>query len=111
MNVAVVMIETEAVQTPKQTHTVLVVDCSGSMAGSIDDARRDVGKYVSELGEKDFVSVIVFSGHGRSKLIAGPTRCDADGRTLVGRVVAKEVRIMDTTVYSEPLALTLETVK
>jgi hypothetical protein len=110
-HVAVLVIEAPTPATPKTNHTVLVLDTSGSMAGSIDQVRSDSRKYVSELGEEDFVSVIVFSGHGQSKLIAGPTQCNAEGRALVGRAIDMEVRIRDTTVFSEPLALTLATVK
>lgn len=110
-HIAVLTIEAPTPATPKTNHTVLVLDTSGSMAGSIDQVRNDSRKYVSELGEKDFVSVIVFSGHGQSKLIAGPTRCDAEGRALVGRAIDKEVHVRDTTVFSEPLELTLATVK
>lgn len=109
-HVAVVKI---AAAKPEQRtgHTVLVLDASGSMAGSISDVNRDSRRFVAELPETDFVSVIVFSGHGRSKLIAGPTQCNAAGRKLVERAIEAEYHVMDTTVFSEPLQMTLETVQ
>lgn len=109
--VAVVTIEMPDVVTPSKRHTVLVVDCSGSMDGYLGQVRRDLGKYVSELGDSDFVSVITFSGHAQSRLIAGPTQCNADGRKMVVRAVENGVRAMGTTVFSEPLELTLKTVE
>lgn len=108
-HVAVVEIEASA-PLPKTGHTILVLDCSGSMAGSLDDVRRDSQKYVAEMGEKDFASVIIFSGHGTSRLIAGPTQCNPAGREMLKRAIEKEVRVLDTTVFSEPLAMTISTV-
>lgn len=92
-------------------HMMLLVDCSGSMSPVIDDVRLHSEKFVAELGTKDFVSVIVFSGHGRAKTIAGPTRCDENGRKMVIKAIQENVRIMDTTVFSEPLELALKTVQ
>src|SRR3989338_1338699 len=68
---------------PEANHTVLVLDCSGSMAGSIADVSNDSQKYVAELPKKDYVSVIIFSGHGDSKCIAGPVQCTESGRKLM----------------------------
>lgn len=96
---------------PATHHTVLVLDCSTSMAGSIDQVREDSQRYVAELGDDDFVSVIIFSGHRTCKLIAGPTQTNAKGRGLVSTAIEREVRLIGTTVFSEPLGLVLETVK
>lgn len=97
--------------TPSTHHTVLVLDCSTSMTGSIDRVREDSQRYVAELGDDNFVSVIIFSGHRTCKLIAGPTQTNAKGRELVGRAIEREVRLIGTTVFSEPLSLALETIK
>lgn len=110
--VAVVhMTEAPPVAEPAKRHTVLVLDCSTSMTTSLPEVRRDSQKYISELGDKDWASIIIFSGHETSKLIAGPTQCTKDGRTLLGRAIEKEVRPINTTVFSEPLMFTLDTVK
>lgn len=87
----------------------MVVDCSGSMRDAIDDVRNHLAKFMVELGDTEYGSVIIFSGHDRAKLIAGPTQCNEQGRKLLMRAIEKEVRILDTTVFSEPLALCLET--
>ena len=92
-------------------HDVLVLDCSGSMIDSIVDLRRDSQKYINELGQNDFATVIVFSGHGTAKKIAGPTRMDVQGKRLVSAAIENNVRVMGTTVFSEPLALTLQAAK
>ncbi len=92
-------------------HHMLKLDVSGSMSSVIDDVRDDAAGFVAELSDDEFVSVIIFSGHGQAKLIAGPTRCDAAGRKLVIAAIKSGVKILGTTVFSEPLALTLETAK
>jgi hypothetical protein len=81
------------------------------MSPVVDDVRKDTEKFVAELGKDDFVSVIIFSGHGRAKAIAGPTRCDEKGRQMVIKAIREEVRILDTTVFSEPLELALKTIQ
>lgn len=99
-------------QQPKADHHMqLVIDCSGSMSSVIDDVRRDTEKFVAELDKTDFVSVVIFSGHGRAKTIAGPTRCDDTGRKMVIKSIHEHVKILDTTVFSEPLELALKTVQ
>lgn len=108
--VAILELEVTA-PAPNQRHTTLVLDCSGSMTASIDDVREDSQKYIGSLDENTFASVIIFSGHGRAKLIAGPTQCNAKGREMVNRAIKQEVKILDTTVFSEPLELALATVK
>lgn len=81
------------------------------MRGSIDQVREDSEKYVNGLDVSEFVSVIIFSGEGTARLIAGPTRCDAKGKELVSRAIREEVRLIGTTVFSEPLERTMDTVK
>ncbi|MCC7522880.1 VWA domain-containing protein [Candidatus Uhrbacteria bacterium] len=92
-------------------HMTLLLDCSGSMGSIISELRRDAEKFVAELDTKTFVSVIVFSGHGRARTIAGPTRCDESGRKMVIQAIQDNVHIMDVTVFSEPLELALKTVQ
>jgi len=95
----------------RNNHSILILDCSVSMSGSINDLREDSQEYVSELGEKDFVSIIIFSGHGRARLIAGPTQCNAAGKLMLKRAIQSDVKVLDTTVFSEPLELAIATVK
>ena len=109
--IAVILLEAEAKAKDLSRHTVMVLDCSGSMSGSIDQLREDAVKYVQALNAKDFVSVIKFSGHGYAQLIAGPTECNKKGKDLLARSIDKEIYILNTTVFSEPLALSLETIK
>lgn len=112
LNRTVAVVDLAIAGAPLATHhTVLVLDCSTSMAGSIDQVREDSQRYVAELGDDDFVSVIIFSGHRTCKLIAGPTQTNAKGRKLVNTAIEREVRLIGTTVFSEPLQLVLETVK
>jgi hypothetical protein len=92
-------------------HFTVIVDCSGSMSSVIDDVRKDTEKFVAELSKNDFASVIIFSGHGRAKAIAGPTRCDEQGRKMVIKAIKEEVCILDTTVFSEPLELAFKTIQ
>ncbi len=96
-------------QKPARRHDILVLDCSQSMSGSIDDIRNDSQQYVNDLSSTDFVSVIIFSGHGTARRIAGPTQMNAIGKRLVSEAIKKHVRLIGTTVFSEPLLLALET--
>ncbi len=109
-HVAVVDLEVP-VTAPTTHHTLLVLDCSTSMSGSIDEVRLDSQAYVAELDESDFVSVIIFSGHRTAKLIAGPTQCNTAGRKIISTAIQREVRLIGTTVFSEPLEMVLETVR
>lgn len=93
----------------RTNHTMLIADCSGSMSGSIADVRSDLQRYVNGLDDGDFVSIIIFSGHNRARLIAGPTACNWTGKELLNRAIQADVRILDTTVFSEPLELAIET--
>lgn len=110
-HIAVVTLSIGMPAKDRKNHNILILDCSGSMAGSIDDVRRDSQKYIEELGDKDFVSVIIFSGHGRAKLIVGPTQCNTLGRQFLKTAIQNEVKILDTTVFSEPLEMAVATVK
>ena len=92
---------------PDLNHTALILDCSASMYGSLESVKADARQFVSELDEKDYVSVIIFSGHGTRQLISGPTRCDDTGRSLLDKAIRDRVHIMDLTVFSEPLELVL----
>jgi len=109
-NVAVVELQIPEAE-EQSKHTMLVLDCSASMVGSIAYVRRDSQAYVDKVGADDFVSVIVFSGHGFAKLIAGPVQCTQSGKTLLKRAIQREVQTLNTTVFSEPLALSIETAK
>lgn len=91
-------------------HEVLALDCSGSMYGSLHEVVDHTRQYVDSCDDSHYVSVIVFSGHNRSRLIVGPTRCDVSGKSLIGKAL-DGVGIMDLTVFSEPLELTLEHLK
>lgn len=81
------------------------------MTASLPEVRHDSQEYIKCLGNEDWASVIIFSGHGTSKLIAGPTQCTTEGQTLLRRAIEREVRPIGTTVFSEPLELTFDTVK
>lgn len=109
-HVAVVTIENESAAPSKQ-HTIKLLDCSGSMAGSLDDVRNDAIRFVNELGPDDFVSIIIYSGHNSAELIAGPTACTRQGAALLSRAIKSKVRVMGTTVFSEPLEKALATAK
>lgn len=93
----------------RTNHTMLLADCSGSMSASIADVRNDLQRYVNGLDDGDFVSIIIFSGHNRARLIAGPTACNRSGKELLNRAIQADVRILDTTVFSEPLELAIDT--
>lgn len=109
-NVAVVKVKVPGTK-GRKNHTILVVDCSVSMQNDIANVRRDTQEYVDKLGEKDFASTIIFSGHGRARLIAGPTQCNPAGKKLLKRAIETDVKVIDVTVFSEPLELSIETVK
>ena len=96
---------------PEKFHTILLIDCSGSMSESIDEVRKDTQAFVQEMDQTDIASVIIFSGHKTSKVIAGPTECTKNGRDILCKAIEKEVRILNTTVFSEPLGLAIETVR
>lgn len=99
-----------AKEAPRINHTLLVLDCSTSMTGYLDDVRDDSAKYVEKLSPDEFVSVVIFSGHGHAKLIAGPTQCTAEGRRFVREAINRQVKPISNTVFSEPLDLVLNTV-
>ncbi len=89
-------------------HNVLVLDCSGSMWSSIESVKTDACQFINELDENNYVSVVIFSGHDRAKLLTGPVLCRANGRQVLVQAIRQGVHIMDTTVFSEPLELVLE---
>ncbi|HSI20573.1 MAG TPA: vWA domain-containing protein [Verrucomicrobiae bacterium] len=96
---------------PKRRHTVLILDCSGSMAPYISDLRVNAVQYIERLPEDEFVSLVIFSGHGSSKQIAGPTQANTSGREMLTRAIQNEVKVYGTTVFSEPLTKTVEAVE
>ena len=107
-----ITLQLQAKYSAKRTnHTILLLDCSGSMANHIHDVKDDSIEYVESFGATDFVSVIIFSGHGQSALIAGPTQCNKLGKEMVVAAIRNKVRVLGTTVFSEPLEKTLDTVK
>lgn len=110
-NIAVIEVSVRVPEAKRKNHSILMLDCSASMTDSIEDVRKDGQKYVSELTENDFVSLIIFSGHGQARLIAGPTQCNAAGKEMLGRAIRHEVKILNTTVFSEPLEISIATVK
>ncbi len=107
-HMAVLRLTPEQTRRPNFIHTVLVLDCSMSMSGSLESVKADTRQFVAELDDTDYVSIVVFSGHGRAALLSGPTRCDNIGKQLLDKVVRERVHIMDTTVFSEPLELVLD---
>lgn len=109
-HVAVVTIQNRSKAKGKQ-HSIMLLDCSGSMAGSLEDVRDDSIRFVNELGANDYVSVIIYSGHNTAQLIAGPTACTREGSALMSRAISEKIRVMDTTVFSEPLEKVLATAK
>lgn len=96
---------------PKGDHTVLLIDVSASMAGVIDSVKEDGQKVVAKLADTDYLSVITFSGDSTdeppARLIIGPTKADRQGKTLLNKAIREQVEIMNTTLFSEPLKLTL----
>jgi Mg-chelatase subunit ChlD len=98
----------ELVQRALRRNTMLILDCSGSMADSLRAVKSDAKKFVSELGDQDLVSIIIFSGHGSSELICNPTLCDDAGKQSLLDAIDQRVRVMGLTVFSEPLKLALE---
>ena len=109
-HVAVVTIEAGE-KAPSKHHSILLLDCSASMAESIQDVRDNSTHFIHELSAEDFVSVIIYSGHRTAELIAGPTACTREGITLLNRAIRARVRVMNTTVFSEPLEKALRTAK
>jgi hypothetical protein len=109
--VAMVKITGAKTKIPHTRHTMLVLDCSGSMTESIDQVRNDSCKFVTELSDDEYCSVIIFSGHNRARLIAGPTQTNKKGREMVTKAITDEVKILDVTVFSEPLEMVLKTAK
>jgi hypothetical protein len=63
-------IEAPAAPPPEPTHHVLVLDCSGSMAGVHAEMRRALSeKLYTLVGEEDVVSVVWFSGRSEHGVI------------------------------------------
>lgn len=109
-SVARVTLETDHRPTDIKHH-IAIVDCSGSMSGSLNSVKTDLKRFIEGLGENCHASVIIFSGHNRARLICGPTQCSQHGITLINRAIDNEVRILDVTVFSEALERTLEAAK
>ena len=101
------------IQEPKRPvgmrHYILLLDCSQSMEASIASVRENSVRFVQQLTQEDFVSVIIYSGHQTAQLIAGPTQCLEKGSFLIAQAIQARVRVMNTTVFSEPLEKTLMT--
>lgn len=109
-NVILINFKLPEKHTVEAKHTVLILDCSTSMTDSIDQVREDAKKYVAGLDKKHYVSVIIFSGHGTSRLIAGLTQCNEFGKKFLAQAISK-IRVISNTVFSEALELTLEGVR
>ncbi len=88
-------------------HTVLVLDCSLSMIDELASMKHHAQDFVRERSEDEYLSAVVFSGHGRARLLAGPVKCDEAGQHQLCQAIQQGVVPMDTTVFSEPLELVL----
>ncbi len=88
---------------------ILLLDVSGSMQGVIAQLKKDAKAFIQKLSVDEYVTVIIFSGHGQASIIAGPTATTEEGKGIVLALMEKHVRILGTTVFSEPLDRALET--
>jgi len=95
----------------RKKHSVLVLDCSLSMVGSIYQVREDAMKFVTRAKETEYISVVIFSGHGDADLIAWPKLCNEAGKSIIKSAINKRVRCIGLTVFSEPLKKVLDTVR
>lgn len=95
---------------PHPNHWIIQWDVSGSMYGAHNQVREDIKKFVDQLPEDSFVSIITFSGHGEAKLIAGPTQCTTPGKAMLSAAV-NAARIQSITVFSEGLDLVIKAAK
>lgn len=110
-NMAILEVAPGDLNPAQSRHTVLILDCSASMWGSIESVKSDARRFVSQLDESNYVSIVVFSGHGRARLVCGPTLCKEEGKQMLSQHIHSDVYIMDLTVFSEPLELVLSFLK
>lgn len=83
-------------------HWILKVDVSGSMSAALNTVKRDVNGFAASLGDDDIISVVAFSGHGESYVVAAAIRCTKAGKEQLERKISA-MRTLSTTVFSEGL--------
>lgn len=96
-------------------HHILLLDVSGSMWGELDNLKEKLKITLEQLcvDENNYVSLITYSGHNESEIIAESIKCDAVSYKMskIFDIIEEKVRIKGVTVMSEPLEKSIEMVK
>ncbi len=87
------------------THHVFVIDCSGSMSGSLSQIREHIkSKLPKLLGDQDTVSMVWFSGRGEyGVLMEGEPANNAGGLATINKALDRWLRPVGATGFKEPL--------
>jgi hypothetical protein len=103
-SVARIQLKTTTVGDKTARHWIFVKDFSYSMYWAATQLKRDVNAFIATLPPTDLVSIIVFSGHGESRLVAEAIPCTPTGVNTLAEKIGR-LRTMSTTVFSEALLL------
>lgn len=101
--------------TPSISHHILLLDVSGSMYGVMEQLKVKVAETLRALKTKpdQYVSVILYSGHGECYRLINAVRCDTLSYKMakVYEVLEEELYTRSITVMSEPLEKAVEIVQ
>lgn len=96
-------------------HHILLLDVSGSMWDELENLKSKLKITLEQLcvDNNNYVSLITYSGHKESEVIAKSVKCDAMTYKMnkIFDVIEDKVRIKSVTVMSEPLEKSIEMVK
>lgn len=96
-------------------HHILLLDVSGSMYGELDNLKAKLKITLEQLcvDDNNYVSLITYSGHKESEIIAKSVKCDAVSYKMskIFDIIEEKVQIKGVTVMSEPLEKSIELVK
>ncbi len=99
---AKVVLSTQKTVSKGPIHWVINWDVSGSMSGVMNQVKRDINGFISALPNDHYVSIVIFSGHDESRVVAKSVQSSETGKkTLASKIDA--VRILSTTVFSDGL--------
>ncbi|MNY85697.1 hypothetical protein D3C78_18970 [compost metagenome] len=112
-NVSVYSLESADVEKEQIAHVIGVFDLSYSMSGSMKSLRTKAIEWLNSLKSNTYASVIVYSGHGESKVILQAVKCDPISLKMANaeKVINEQFSPIGVTVISEPLEKSIELVQ
>ena len=105
--------KTKAVEVKQPTNHIAIIDCSGSMYGSLPLIRTHLKNKLPQLVQAgDTVSLVWFSGRGEYGMLAEKVKVnDANDLNRLNGAIDRWLQPMSLTGFVEPLRTTLDLVK